>query len=207
MLLDHMPVKHIPARLWSTAKPVATIGVMETINSALGKAIAQLRLAAGGMNQTKLAELARTEQPSISKIERGKQEVGSATLERIARAVGVKPSNIWALAESLLGTPATQKPIVATRQKTAKVSSDDISALQWVNTALIGYLLSREPAEAGGLITALEAMPEDYQRTGLGGTILSELDGARAYVAAAQAKDRPSQPHHKTVPSSRRSRP
>ena len=180
---------------------------MRNLQERLGAVIASLRKDAG-MTQESLVDAAGSlDQSTLSRIEHGKQDVSTDTLSAIARALNVKISDIWALAESFLGATQTQKSAVAPRPKTAKVSSDDISALRWVNTALVGYLLSREPAEVGSLITALEAMPEGYQRTGLGGTILSELDAARAYVAAVPAKDRPSQRPRKTAPSSRYSRP
>ena len=67
---------------------------------ALGRAIRQRRNAAG-LTQMQVAEAAGTDQASLSRIERGKEEPPNDKLEQIARALGTRVSTLWAEAEGL----------------------------------------------------------------------------------------------------------
>lgn len=74
------------------------------IDLALGNAIATHRHRAG-LKQTQVSVV---DQGGLSKIERGKLGVSSQRLDEIARALGTRPSAIWATAEEILA-PGSEK--------------------------------------------------------------------------------------------------
>lgn len=149
---------------------------MNSVNQALGKAIAHFRAAADGMSQVTLAEKAGTEQPAISRIEKGKQEVTAPTLAKIALALGVTVSQIWAMAESNLAPlPARANKARPVKGNKAAAVPDELKAVNWILAAVIGYLGASRPDEAPVLIAALERLPEDFRTTGPGKSMLDQL--------------------------------
>ena len=67
---------------------------MTNIKNLLGKKIKELRKRKG-LTQEKLAEYAKVETPSISNIENGKNYPNHETLEKISKALGVKPYELF----------------------------------------------------------------------------------------------------------------
>lgn len=162
---------------------------MTTIKTALGRAIGEIR-GERKMSQEQLAERAGVGQSTLSKIERGKQDIASEALGAIAAALGVKVSEIWARAEFAWDKPAPSKRL--TKQGSAEPASqtlrdhrslNDIMAVQWGLGALVGHLAASEPDEAGRLVAALERIPEAYQSTGPGAALLNQLEALRAAAA------------------------
>lgn len=98
MLQTNMCVKHMLVAIWSPASAASKLCAMRNPNQALGHAIASMRKAQS-LNQTELAERANIDQPAISKIERGMQEVTQEKLVALSRALGVRVADIWATAE------------------------------------------------------------------------------------------------------------
>jgi DNA-binding XRE family transcriptional regulator len=69
-------------------------------HAALGRAIRELRLEAD-VSQEALAHRASLHRTYVGGIERGERNVSFANLVRLARALGVRPSELLARAESL----------------------------------------------------------------------------------------------------------
>lgn len=67
---------------------------MTNIKNLLGKKIKELRKRKG-FTQEKLAEYAKVETPSISNIENGKNYPNHETLEKISKALDVKPYELF----------------------------------------------------------------------------------------------------------------
>lgn len=189
-----MCVKHILRALWSRPRTEPKLSAMKNPNQALGHAIASMRKAQS-LNQTELAERADIDQPAISKIERGMQEVTQEKLVALAGALGVRVADIWALAEqgaapdsrahgARLTIEGSTKPPSKELQSKHR-SPNDIRALQWVIGSLVGYMVSSRPDEAEDIVKALEAIPEKFQETGPGGALLAQLDEIRAVLAEA----------------------
>lgn len=72
----------------------------------IGAAIKQLRLARK-LTQEELAELAHTSKPNISNLERNAQGFSPVILTSLGRALGVKVSELFRLAEEIDGEPAS----------------------------------------------------------------------------------------------------
>lgn len=168
---------------------------MKSPNQALGRAISSLRKMQS-LNQTDLAERAEIDQPAISKIERGTQEITQEKLVAVASALRVRVADIWAMAEqdqplepsalnSRLTIEGSTKPASKELERKHR-SPNDIKALQWVIGSLVGYLVSSRPSEAGEIVKALEAIPSKFQRTGPGGALLGQLDEIRDFLKLAE---------------------
>jgi transcriptional regulator with XRE-family HTH domain len=169
---------------------------MTTIKAALGRAIGEIR-AESKISQEQLAEKVGIGQPTLSKIERGKQDIASEALGGIAAALGVKVSEIWARAEFAWDKPAQGKrlTVAGSAEPASKALQgyrglNDIMAVQWSLGALVGHLAASRPSEAGRLVAALERIPEAYQSTGPGAALLNQLEALRAAVAKQEAAKR-----------------
>lgn len=73
----------------------------------IGAAIKQLRLARK-LTQEELAELAHTSKPNISNLERNAQGFSPVILTSLGRALGVKVSELFRLAEEIGGEPVSE---------------------------------------------------------------------------------------------------
>ena len=74
----------------------------ERVQAAFGKAVRKFRTAAG-ISQERLAELAGLNRTYLGDVERGERNVSIVNMEKIARALGAKLSDIVAEMERHLG--------------------------------------------------------------------------------------------------------
>jgi transcriptional regulator with XRE-family HTH domain len=78
-------------------------------HAALGKAIRELRGSAGIPSQEDLADRAGLHRTYVGGIERGERNVSFGNLLRLAGALGVRPSELFARYEAHLGGGARAK--------------------------------------------------------------------------------------------------
>lgn len=137
----------------------------------LGRAIRARRLALG-INQERLAELTAFEQSSISRIERGEQDISQSGLLTIAKALGTSLSALWAEAEGLPAPESVPGPMPGER--------DLVPVLHAIAAALIATI----PAAAEPLRAGLQETPE-------GTVLLALLDKLPPTTAAPRVPKTP----------------
>lgn len=109
---------------------------------AIGRAIKVLR-AQQGKGRRELADAARISYPYLSEIENGKKRASSKALVAIAGAVGLRPSQLFELAEALVAQ-IDEAPIPE-----PELMSDPESMAQPLASALPAYEAAMEPKRGG----------------------------------------------------------
>lgn len=163
----------------------------------LGKAIARLRKRAK-LSQSQLGEYAEIDQPAISKIENGQQDIPTDRLAAIAHGLGVKVSQIWQEAEefssglngSHAGQAQRKRVTSPTALRSRNVDPDEI----WLAfLTLCEWVRETRPAEAAVLHGDLVMLTEG-RAVPPSGSLLAEmasaLEGGQAEGAPAGAKSR-----------------
>jgi transcriptional regulator with XRE-family HTH domain len=126
--------------------------------AALGRAIKVLRTDQG-LDRAELAEASGLSYPYLSEIENGKKRPSSRALEGIAEALGMRPHELMASAESRMPVLADSDAVLAS----GAPSSERRSWLRTGAEPLMSMSAEREPRQE--LIDLLDHLsPDDVQR-------------------------------------------